>query len=151
MPSLSIRPCTICELEHATNIGELMAEYAQESSIPEIGSVSAQWNHYKSMESSGLLHSFAAFEDGELIGFLLMVATVLPHYGVMMAATESFFVAQSARNTGAGLALLKAAEEAAKNIGAKGILISAPIGSRLDQIMPKLGQHTNNVYLRGLA
>lgn len=103
------------------------------------------------MESSGLLHPFAAFEDGELIGFLLMLATVLPHYGVMMAATESFFVAQSARNTGAGLALLKAAEEAAGNIGGKGLLISAPVGSRLDRIMQHLGQHTNNVYLRVLA
>jgi GNAT superfamily N-acetyltransferase len=75
---------------------------------------------------------------------------VIPHYGVAIAVTESFFVGKEYRKSGAGLKLLRAAEAHAE--GAPGLLVSAPVGGTLAEVLPHLGyRETNRVFFKELA
>lgn len=94
---------------------------------------------YKAMDKAGTIHTFCAYNQGQLIGFLLLIMSVLPHYSVLAGIVESFFVAGPARKTGAGLKLLRTAEHFAKESGAKVFLCTAPVGSRMCKILPRKG------------
>lgn len=139
-------------MENAPQLADLLAEYGVESVIDGLGKPAAQFELYHQMEATGALHLIGAWLDGDLIGFLILIVSVLPHYGTRIASSESFFVARAARKTGAGLKLLRAAEQHAKDLGAAGLFISAPTGSRLERIMPAEGyRETNRVFFRVLA
>lgn len=130
----------------------LLQDYAKESSIDGMPEYRPHYDMYRAMESSGFFHMFGAFDGEELIGFLTMLTTTLPHYSVNAGTVESFYVAESKRNTGAGMALLKAAEEFAKVAGCVALLVSAPCNSRLSQIMPRVGyRRANEIFFRSIA
>lgn len=130
-----------------------MAEYSAESSIRDLGQVSAQWEIYKTMADAGALHPFAVFDgDSVLSGFMLLIISVLPHYGLPIAVSESFFIAESIRKTGVGLRLLREAERFAVERGAVGMLVSSPVGGRLASVLPRSGyKATNEVFFRRLS
>ena len=140
------------ELWDAPNWDALIAAYAEETSIKELATINANRPMYQHMESIGALHCIGSYAAGELIGFIVIIAPVLPHYSKQVASIESFFVAAEHRPTGAGLALLHAAETKAKGIGSPGLLASAPVGGSLAKVLPALGyKHTNEVFFRGFA
>lgn len=148
---LDIRPVGFAELATARNVGDLVAEYAQESSIPGFGEIDPQWSTYEAMEGIGLAHCIGAFLDGELVGGVIVLINVVPHYGRLAACTESIFVAQHARRTGAGMLLLRAAEKLASERGAAGIFVSAPEAGQLAKVLPGVGYiPTNRVFFRSL-
>ena len=69
-----------------------------------------------------------------------------------LAVVESYFVASKHRKSGAGLALLREAERIASDRGAHALLVSAPHGGRLADVMPRVGyRETNRVFFRSLA
>lgn len=144
-----IHPCRIDDIQLA---GALVAEYAAECRIAGIGEPSGQWDAYRLMEASGLLQSIGAFVAGELVGFVNVLVSVLPHYGKPVGVTESLFVASGHRASGAGLALLAAAEDYALERGAVGILVSAPHGGQLERVLDARPSYrrTNAVFFRGL-
>lgn len=86
-----------------------------------------------------MLHVFSAATDFDLVGFITVLAPVLPHYGVPVAVSESFFVAKAHRKTGAGLKLLRAAEDMARSLGSPGLLVSAPFAGDLFHVLPHVG------------
>lgn len=148
----AIRRCTVAELEQAPNIGALLAEYGAESSIAELGPSTAQFDAYRNLEAAGAAHPFGAFQGDDLVGILILLVAVLPHYGARVASTESFFVTRRARKSGAGLRLLHAAEHRAHELGASGIFVSAPVESTLERVLPVVGyRETNRVFFRELA
>lgn len=148
---IEIRPCTVAELEAAPNLAAVLAEYAREASMPELGQPAPQIETYRRLEASGAFHPIAAFEDGLLAGFILPIVVVLPHYGVLSATVESFFVPRAERKKGLGLRLLLAAEELARALGAKALLLSAPVGGILARVLPGLPyRHSNDVFVRAL-
>lgn len=132
---------------------ELIAEYGAECSIPAIGEINPQRETYSLMERSGLLHSFMVHEDGEKIGFAMVVTPVMPHYGKRVASIESLFVAKERRSSGAGLELMRKIEEFVKDFGCAGILYSSPSGGQLERLLEasKAYQRTNAVFYRSLA
>lgn len=149
---VEIRRCTTAELEAAPNLYEVLEEYAAESSLKELGPARAQVETYRALEASGFFHPVGAFEDGMLVGFILPIVVVLPHYGVVAATVESFFVLKSERKKGIGLRLLAYAQELAKRLGAKALLVSAPVGGALARVLPHYGfRHSNDVFVRQLA
>ena len=82
---------------------------------------------------------------------MFLLVPVLPHFGRKVGVSESYFVAAEYRKTGAGLRLLHAAEEAAREAGAVGVLVSAPTGGILERVMPGVGyRETNRVFFKGL-
>jgi GNAT superfamily N-acetyltransferase len=98
-----------------------------------------------------VLQTFGAYYGSLLVGFVTVLTHIMPHYGVPISITESFFVAGSHRKTGAGYKLLRAAERYAKDRGSSGLLISAPSGGRLAEVLPKAGyKETNVVYFKRL-
>lgn len=151
---VEIRPCTVAELEAAPNLAEVLAEYAREASLPELGEPTPQTATYRALEASGMFHPIAAFdENSRLLGFILPIVVTLPHYGVVAATVESFFVSQAERPKGIGLMLLMLAENLAKNLGAKALLLSAPAGGVLDEVLfrTKRYRYSNTVYVTALA
>ena len=152
--SLVIRKCSIAELESSPNIANILEEYAAESSpsITGLPHPLAKVDTYKYLEAAGAIHTIGAFIDDLLIGYIIMLAPILPHYSVRIAVSESFFVLKAHRKTGAGTKLRHAAEDYAKKAGAIGILISAPVGGDLAEILPHVGYtETNRVFFRSIG
>ncbi|SNR73686.1 Acetyltransferase (GNAT) domain-containing protein [Methylobacillus rhizosphaerae] len=134
------------------NLGELFSEYASEAAIPDLGAPIVHYDSYRTMESAGLLHIFAAFDGDHLIGFLVMIASIYPHFGKLLASTESYFVSKSHRHTGAGLKLMAIAEQKARELGAIGFYVSAPLNGVLDRLIERKGFNlTNRVFFKSFS
>jgi len=152
MRDLEVKRITMEDLEAAPGLALLLSEYAEESAIPEIGPHDPQFQTYRMMEATGMLHVIGAYSSGQLIGFLLLITPILPHFGQRVGVTESYFVAAEFRKTGAGTQLRLAAEEIAAAAGARGLLMSAPSGGQLSQVLPHVGyRETNQTFYKALA
>lgn len=149
MAGLTIKQCPVEELEAAANFPKLLDEYAIESAIDGLPGPSKKLDQYKLLQASGALFPLAAYLDDNLIGFAAVLMPVLPHYGVLIAVTESLFVGAEFRGTGAGLRLIREAERIALEGGSPGLLISAGVTSTLIEILPRIGYvETNRVFFR---
>ena len=152
LPSCVIKQVTCKELSGDDKFNELISEYEQESLVEGLPKADLQLNMYRMMEISGNFHIIAAYMNGELVGFLTMVVSVLPHSGKKFGTMESYFVAQKHRKHGPGLDLLRAAEWLAQACGAIGLLITAPKGGKLARVMPRAKyKHTHEVFFKGFA
>jgi GNAT superfamily N-acetyltransferase len=144
---------SMSELINDPMFDDLVEEYRIESSIEGMGH--ANWNKeiYAQLDKVGIMHLFAAHGSaGNLVGFMVVLLTVVPHYGALTATTESLFVGSRYRDGGAGLLLIKEAERFAKDRGAIGLLLSAPHGGTLSKVAPRLGyRQTNDVFFKGLT
>lgn len=152
MGTTTVRLCSVDELIAAPNLSALLEEYAAESSIEGIGAACAQFDAYRAIEQNGIMRCLGAFHGDRLVGFLVFLFANLPHYGKVVASQESFFVARDARKGGAGIKLLHAAEEMAREIGAAGFIASAPVGGKLELVLPHVGyRHTNQIFYKALT
>lgn len=146
---LIIRNCTIAEIESAPNIAQILEEYAAESAIKGMPHPLAKVDTYKYLESTKSIYVIGAFFNDVFIGYIIALSPILPHYSVKVAVSESFFVLKEFRNTGAGLKLLREAEKQTSEVGACGILVSAPLGGDLAEVLPHIGYiETNRVFFR---
>ena len=146
-----IKLVTFKEVSEDPNFQGLLAEYAIESAIEGLPRPNCQIDMYKSMEEMGIIHILGSFKDGVMTGFISLVVTVIPHYGATVATTESYFVGEAYRKDGAGLMLLREAERYAAILGAVGLLVSAPFGGKLAEVMSKTGYTESNlVFFRSL-
>lgn len=151
-PALIIRKSTISELEAAQNFDALLSEYAAECAIDGLPTPAIRVEIYKKLESINLLQFYAAFLDDLLVGFITVLALNGPHYQTVLGTTESFFVGKQYRQSGAGLKLLAAGEQHAKEIGAPGLLVSAPTGGSLAAVLEgKEYVETNRVFFKRFA
>jgi hypothetical protein len=149
---IEICPCDYQDILGSKNAPEMLAEYAQESAIDGLGDANPQRETYQMLEDRGVMFCFGAYKSGELIGFVSVLLSVLPHFGELVATLESYFVMSEHRTSRAGLGLLRKAELFAKEKGAVGLLVSAPIDGRLDRIMSGLDYSpTNRVHFKAFA
>ena len=145
--SLIIRKTPIKEV---LDSAELLARYAREAAIAGMPAPTAKLGMYDTLEKKGALSTFGAFHDEKLVGFITVLCSVLPHYSELTAVVESFFVDKEARRTGAGFKLLYAAEKLAKEKEVVGLLVSAPTGGALAEVLPRSGyRQTNVVFFKG--
>lgn len=148
---ITINQVTAAEFEREPNLAELFAEYAAESQSDGMPEINVDMDMFKAMEAAGILTTFAAYtEDDTMIGFVAVLTSRFAHYSLAFSTTHSFFVTASHRKTGAGVKLLRAAENHALAVGAKGLFISAPAGGKLDSLLSKSKayNHSNTVYHR---
>lgn len=152
MTQLTIRKCTIAELEVVPNIHALLDEYAKESALDGLPHPAVNAELYKAIEQSGVMQPFGAFIGDELVGFMQVVCSVSPKYGVVIATIESIFVLPQCRKTGAGIKLIATAKLHAQSLGAAGLVISAPIGGSLDAMLDGSKAFTpcNRIYYEAL-
>lgn len=135
---LVIKKCSVSQIKGDDNISELLSEYAQELAIDGLPHPSAEMETYEKLESIGALQVIAAYFEGILIGLINVLTVHNPHYSAPLASSESFFVAEKYRHTGAGLKLLREAEGFVKEKGYSGFFVSAPVGGSLEKILPKM-------------
>lgn len=149
---IEIKPCTAAEILSPEN-SWLIEEYAAESAIEGMPHPSGKLALYTPLEAAGFMQSFAAFDAGRMVGFIVVLVNELPHYGAKVGVTESWVVASDHRKTGAGIALLREAKRHAKAAGAVGMLISAPKGGRLERLMETMSgfNATNTVFFGALS
>lgn len=147
-----VRKCTLAEAQGNANFPALAREYAAESAIAGLPPPDEKIAAYHAIEASGIFHIFGAFLGETLVGFVAVLLPVIPHYGIAVGMTESFFVASEHRKSGAGIKLLRAAERLAHDAGSPALMVSAPFGGRLAEVLPGLGyRETNRVFMRELA
>jgi GNAT superfamily N-acetyltransferase len=136
---VKVAACTSEDIRTAPNLDELVVEYAHESRLAEMPWPRVNWDTYRHLEKAGVLHVFSAREDEVLIGFVVMIVSMMPEYSVTLCCTEAFFVAKAYRHTGAGLKLLAAADACARELRSPGLAISAPLGGKLAELLPRCG------------
>lgn len=147
-----IRPSTFSEVEAAAEWPALIAEYAAEAGTEGMPPPTGKMETYRALNAAGVLHIFGAWLDEALVGFIFVLAAPLPHYSVITAVSESFFVAKVHRGTGAGIKLLRAAEAKAAEIGSPGLLVSAPYGGKLFEVLPRSGYvETSRVFFKKVS
>lgn len=152
MPSATITTEQLDDLFQAPNWPDLLAEYAAESAIDGLGAPNPQNDTYHALEQAGALKVVCARLDGELVGFITVLLSVLPHFGRLVGICESYFVAARHRRSGAGLLILLEAERIALEAGAVGFLVSAPLGGRLAGVLQRRGyEPASTVYFKPLG
>ena len=150
---MEIRAISYAQILDAPNARELVAEYAAECSIPEIGVINPQREMYAKAEKAGTFRSFGAFRGEELVGFASVLVFLLPHYGQKIATVESIFLAARERPSWAGNSLMNAIEQFTREQGCKVILYNARAGSRFEKLLSlmKPYKRTNSVFLLDLT
>lgn len=146
---LTVGKSTVRAIMEDQGFPELVAEYAREAAIEGMPAPDARMPVYLHLEALGALHAFSAVLGNSLVGFISLLAPILPHYGATVAVSESFFVASAHRKSGAGMRLLHAAEVLAAELGSPGLLVSAPFAGRLATLLPRCGYvQTSSVFFK---
>ena len=130
----------------------MLDEYAGELAINGLPHPKADIEAYRLLDKSDIFHVIAAFDGNLLAGFISIVVSNNPHYGQIFAASESFFVRSDYRNTGAGLKLLRQAENLADSLGSPALFVSAPYGKTLAEVLPHCGyKESNRVFFKAFG
>ena len=147
-----VRKSSVAEITGNAMFPQVESEYREESAHAGLPDPLEKLSLYYVLENSGVFHPYGAFKDGELIGFMVLVASLIPHYGYSIACTESLFVRKEHRNTGAGLKLIRAAERHARALGCPALLITAPTHGILAKVLPKMKySETNRIFMKRLV
>lgn len=149
----TIRIITADEAFDSPTFAALCDEYRAESlRNPDLLGALPDRDGYNRMIDAGLMCLMGVFVGDELVGLCAVLVTPVLHFGgKVIASTETLFVAEAHRAGGAGMKLLRAAEEVAVAAGAGGLYVTAPTGGRLERLLPHVGYHeTNRVFFRGL-
>lgn len=150
--ALTVEPSTVAAITRSATFGALAKDYAAESQVKGLPAATSDMTAYAQLEAAGLLHAFAATVDGELVGFLALLIGPHPRYRVALATLETLFVSPEHRSSGAGLKLLAMAESKARELGAPGLLASAPVGGALAEVLPRRGYaETNRTFFKGFG
>ncbi len=146
-----IHKVTRADVMDAREFPALIEAYALESAIDGMPPPRVKLESYKTYDETGALHVFSAIDEGRLVGFFTFLLPVLPHYSIPLAVSESFYLAPAHRGM-MGLRLLARAESQALELGSPGLLICAPFGGKLFELLPKCGYvETNRVFFKRLS
>lgn len=146
-----IRAISVEEVFDSPVFAALVEEYRAESlRNPSMLGTQPDRETYVKLVGAGVMHPLGAFSGDELVGIATVMVSGVPHYaGRLLATTETLFVANKHRAGGAGMKLLRAAEEVAAMLGAEGLYVTVPVGGRLESILPRAGYaETNRVFYR---
>lgn len=149
----TIRAISVEEAFDSPVFEALCDEYRAESlRNPDMMGALPDREGYTRMVDAGLLFPLGVFVGGNLVGLCAVMVTPVLHFGgEVIASTETLFVSEAHRAGGAGMKLLNAAEQVAIASGAGGLYVTAPVGGRLERILPHVGYHeTNRVFFRRL-
>lgn len=147
MKNLTVRRVTPDEVASSPEFGRLVSAYWDECANRSIGPAIPDVDQYRKLASVGALRCSALFDDDRMVGVVAVLTVSYPHFSKVCASVESIFLDPDCRHSGGGSMLLLAAREMAKEAGAVGLYISAPVGSRLERIArAKRWRNTNSVF-----
>lgn len=139
-----IEQVPFAEIEADPDFAPLVLEYGAERGLPP---PRIRADLYHQLDEGGQLHVFAArAADRRLIGFAFLMVHVNTH-GLWLACLDCIYVVKAHRFGRAGLRLLRATMDKAKELGVPRFTVTAPCGSPLARLLPKLGfDKTNELF-----
>lgn len=149
---ITVSKASVADVFGRAEFHELIAEYAVECSIAEIGAIDPQQSTYQRMADAGLFQFFVATEDTRMVGLASVITSIIPHYNRPVGVVESLFVEKRCRQTHAGLKLMSAIDAYAKEKGCAATLYSAPAGGPLEKLLGRMKntRRTNSTFCRTL-
>lgn len=147
--TVAIYPVTIRALFEAEGFEEVCAAYCAESNRNgSLAGAAPDRERYEALESANLLFALGAFDGEQLVGLAVVLVTPVLHFeSKKVATTESIFLLPAYRKGGAGANLLSACKDLAEFQGCSGLYVSAPVGGRLERVLPRAGfAQTNSVF-----
>jgi len=155
MPTMfDVRESTVDELMQSGQAETLFAEHWDElASHKSILPLRPNVDHYRTLESTGMLLILTAWADEVMVGYSVNFMTPTPHFGgLLVVSNDLLFLSKPYRKgTGLGRALLKATEAHGLRRGGKLMMWLAKPESPLAWLMDKLGYVPQEmVFTKGL-
>ena len=128
-------------------IFEMAGEHQQElATNPEIMQVNPAVDQYLQMEQAGILLVLRADDDDGLIGYSVNLVHPHLHYQhLMVAQNDLLFITKPHRKGRAGLKLMQATIDHAKEMGAVMMMWHAKQGTTLDKLLQRKGYAVQDV------
>lgn len=142
---IDVRKCAVIEIIENENMPVLRHEFNETVATFVPAAADDKLYGYIDMERAGVLQAIAAFCGDKVVGFLTVLSPSVPRCSKPVAVADGLFVAKAYRRTGAGMKLIRAAEQHARDIGSPCIMFGTPIEGPLMEIMPKLGYMLSTV------
>lgn len=98
------------------------------------------WKEYAKLDAAGILNIFTARDDGELVGYFVLVINKSIHYqDHYFAVNDVVFVLPDSRAGATGYKLIKFAEDYCRDIGVSLIMINTKVHIPFDKLMIGMG------------
>lgn len=95
---------------------------------------------YEQAEDAGVLRTFAARRDGELVGYAIYSVAFNSHYsGSLQAVQDVLFIHPDHRRSGAGLKLLREADQQMAADGVQAVYQHEKLAHPFSPLMERLG------------
>jgi GNAT superfamily N-acetyltransferase len=141
-------------LEVKEDIIPLLSEHWEEVAVhKEKIKVNPCWETYKTLEDSGKLGIFTAREEGLLVGYFVVIASVNPHYkDHVFGVNDVIYLKPEYRGTRVGSDLITYAEDYMSSNGVSVFVINTKTHVPFDGVLKRLGfDHIENVYSKSLG
>jgi len=97
------------------------------------------WDTYRSLEEQGKLKIFTAREDGNLVGYFVVIVAVNIHYkDHLFASNDIIYLAPDYRRGFTGIRLIKFAEKCLKEDGVSVLTINTKVHKPFDLVLERL-------------
>lgn len=101
---------------------------------------------YHNLEAAGLLFTVGAYVDAQLVGYSVNIVSPHLHYSdLVVASNDVLYIDPEHRAGKLGLRLMRATEGIAKEAGAQLMLWHAKQGTRLNDLLPRLGYGVQDI------
>lgn len=147
---MELKEVSVGTIFESPEFGQIVEDYRNESGNPDLGEAVPSREFYERMASAGALRCVVAYDGSRIVGIVLVVATIYPHFGKTVASVESLWLDRSHRAGGSGLKLIRKAQEVARDMGAAGIYYGARVGSRQAELYGRLFTPMNTLFWKKL-
>jgi GNAT superfamily N-acetyltransferase len=148
-----VTDCRAADLFADPDFEVLCGEAAAECANPALSAPLPDCALYQALEATGATRCFRC-DDEQLCGFAFAVLAPSAHNRRRYATVESLFVGAQHRSGGAGVQLMAAVEDAAREAGCEAVFYSAHVGSRLAKLLflsTDRYVHTNHIFCRRVS
>ena len=98
------------------------------------------WEHYANLDASGALRIFTARDNGELVGYCVLVVSRSMHYkDHIFASNDVVFVLPDSRSGATGYNLVKYAEDHCRDNGVSLLNVNTKVHLPFDTLMLGMG------------
>lgn len=144
------------EMFQENNLEELYKKYQECSEHTVAGNMADfskvdYYRNYKELEKKGCeFHYILIMDDEKIIGAIIIEIAPQPHFDFKVAFINSIFLMREYRKSGIGKRMIEFVFDYAKKKGAKGCYLTAPCGSRLEQVYNRYFIKTDSLFLKEL-
>ena len=148
--AVSVRRASVADVQ--ANAGDMLRAHAEEAEPVMAERLAPDWHFYREAERAGRMIVLAAYANFEMVGYAVAAIVQSSHYmGHVFCQHDLLFVSKGWRNHRVGLQLIERLRVEARAAGAEQLLMHAKIGSRLEELLPRLGfEREETIFRRDL-